>query len=279
MSGPREYDMSEATRAALKPKGFFVRNAKKFPVVELFGPTIQGEGMMAGTVSHFIRLGGCGYRCTWCDSMNAVDPVQIKANAKQMNSQQIVQALIDLTPGAPSRPWVTLSGGDPCMHDLNELVGELGKAHYQIAVETQGQFFPEWLNFCSCVTVSPKPPSSGMDKKLDIKILSSIMLSAVPWQQKCLKVVIFTDEDLEFARSLHRKFPGIPFYLSVGTARPPEDERYPHSETAFSQSGIRHNICQDFKDLAEKVCKMPDLFDVHLFPQLHVLAWSHAKGV
>ena len=43
-------------------------------VVETFGPTIQGEGPYAGRVCHFVRFGGCDYRCTWCDSMHAVDP-------------------------------------------------------------------------------------------------------------------------------------------------------------------------------------------------------------
>src|SRR5215831_3988340 len=35
-------------------------------VDEIFGPTIQGEGALAGAVSMFVRLGGCDYRCAWC---------------------------------------------------------------------------------------------------------------------------------------------------------------------------------------------------------------------
>ena len=44
------------------------------PVVEIFGPTIQGEGAEAGIPTHFVRVGGCDFRCSWCDTMYAVDP-------------------------------------------------------------------------------------------------------------------------------------------------------------------------------------------------------------
>ena len=44
----------------------------------MFGPTVQGEGPYAGRVCHFLRLGGCDYRCSWCDTPYAVDPVQVR---------------------------------------------------------------------------------------------------------------------------------------------------------------------------------------------------------
>ena len=47
-------------------------------VVEVFGPTVQGEGPYAGRVCHFLRLGGCDYRCSWCDTPYAVDPAQVR---------------------------------------------------------------------------------------------------------------------------------------------------------------------------------------------------------
>ncbi|TIU92326.1 MAG: 7-carboxy-7-deazaguanine synthase QueE, partial [Mesorhizobium sp.] len=42
-------------------------------VSEIFGPTIQGEGMLIGLPTVFVRTGGCDYRCSWCDSLHAVD--------------------------------------------------------------------------------------------------------------------------------------------------------------------------------------------------------------
>ena len=33
----------------------------KIPVLEIFGPTIQGEGMVVGQKTMFIRTAGCDY--------------------------------------------------------------------------------------------------------------------------------------------------------------------------------------------------------------------------
>src|SRR5687768_8363312 len=80
------------------------------PVIEVFGPTIQGEGAEAGVSTHFIRLGGCDYRCTWCDTMYAVDPPLVRANAERLS----VDAILARVAGLEGQPrWVTLSGGNP----------------------------------------------------------------------------------------------------------------------------------------------------------------------
>ena len=40
----------------------------KIPVMEIFGPTIQGEGAVIGQKTMFVRTAGCDYSCSWCDS-------------------------------------------------------------------------------------------------------------------------------------------------------------------------------------------------------------------
>src|SRR5215211_1387636 len=92
--------------------------AKIFPVIEIFGPTIQGEGAEAGLPCAFVRLGGCDFRCSWCDTMYAVDPAEVRANATRLNSDQIVSELRGL---GGEYEWVILSGGNPALHDLTEL--------------------------------------------------------------------------------------------------------------------------------------------------------------
>ena len=42
--------------------------ANTIPVLEIFGPTIQGEGMVVGRKTMFVRTAGCDYSCSWCDS-------------------------------------------------------------------------------------------------------------------------------------------------------------------------------------------------------------------
>lgn len=43
-------------------------SVRKIPVMEVFGPTVQGEGKVIGRKTMFVRTAGCDYHCAWCDS-------------------------------------------------------------------------------------------------------------------------------------------------------------------------------------------------------------------
>src|SRR3954447_6224 len=103
------------------------------PVVEIFGPTIQGEGAEAGIPTHFVRVGGCDFRCSWCDTMYAVDPQIVRETAETLSSQEIVTR-VEALDGRPE--WVTISGGNPALHKLDELVSGLHCAGFRVSVET-----------------------------------------------------------------------------------------------------------------------------------------------
>ncbi len=238
----------------------------KFPVMECFGPTIQGEGVLAGVRSHFVRFGGCPYRCKWCDSMHAVDPVKVRANATWGTSEEICQLLNTLR---PSR-WVTLSGGDPVIWDLNPLTKLLRhNDKYSIAVETEGAVWRDWLERCQLVTLSPKGPSSGMLDKLDHGVLGKYAHVA-SLDNLCaiaMKIVVFDIEDLMFARMMFTRYPQFKPFLSVGT---PIHQPY---------NATRLEICRFTRWLFEEALKYDDLVDVTIIPQLHVLAWGHKREV
>ncbi len=238
------------------------RDPKKFPVMELFGPTIQGEGAIAGVRSHFIRFGGCPFRCRWCDSMHAVDPARVKANARWLVPEEIVAATRSL---GPSR-WVTLTGGDPVMWDHMELIKQLGPDFF-IAVETQGSLWKDWLLHCNLITISPKGPSSGMRDKLNEEVLLYYVAAVPTVDHIAMKIVVFNDEDLQFAREMFRRFPMFKPYLSVGTP------------IGNPINYTRLEICNRTRWLYEEALKCDDLRDVTVIPQLHVLAWGNSKGV
>jgi 7-carboxy-7-deazaguanine synthase len=255
-----EYDLDD-TR--LKEEA---RRNKKLPVIELFGPTIQGEGALAGKVSHFLRLGGCTYRCSWCDSMHAVDPEQVKKNATWKTQDEILEDIKKL----PSSPWITLTGGDPCQHDLHHLVTRIPD-DIKVAVETQGVFFPPWLQYCHLVTVSPKPPSSGMTT--DMAILSAEIYRLQDWFQDgdaevVLKVVVFNDDDYEFAKWIRDSLPYTTLYLSVGTAQ----------KGSRPQDSNKLLTLERYRWLSEKALADPQMRDARILPQLHYLMWDNEKG-
>lgn len=239
----------------------------KFPVIELFGPTIQGEGALAGARSHFVRFGGCPYRCKWCDSIHAVDPKRVKANATWVTPEEIVAGLDVLSAVRPSR-WVTLSGGDPVMWDLGPLT-DLLRQKYYVAVESEGAMWRPWLEWCQLVTLSPKGPSSGMLDKLDHNVLRQYAQVASHGDlcQIVMKVVVFDIEDLMFAREMFARYPMFKPYLSVGT---PINQPY---------NATRLEICRRTCWLFEEALKYDDLVDATIIPQLHTLAWGSKKGV
>lgn len=228
---------------------------KTLPVIEIFGPTLQGEGEMIGKITHFIRLGGCDYRCTWCDSLHSVTPEQVRKNARWLLPEDIIAELKGVA------NWVTLTGGNPALHDLEVLVDELLNHGFQIAVETQGSIYRAWMTRCKVVTLSPKGPSSGMQDLLAHEVLNKYL-------DKCnvnMKIVIFNDEDLLFASRLHEVYGKAinNWYLSIGT-RPTD---------------TTNDIIERWKSIAEGVMKRwPSLREFAILPQAHVLLWGHALG-
>src|SRR3954454_1831515 len=99
-----------------------LQRTRTFPVIEIFGPTIQGEGAEAGLPTHFVRLGGCDYRCSWCDTMYAVDPRTVRETAEQLSGEGIIERVRGLA-GHPE--WVTISGGNPALHRIDALIDGL----------------------------------------------------------------------------------------------------------------------------------------------------------
>ena len=81
-------------------------------VSEIFGPTIQGEGALIGVPTVFVRLGGCDYRCSWCDSLHAVESAY-RESWTPMSAEAVMDEVARLSGGRPL--LVSLSGGNPAM--------------------------------------------------------------------------------------------------------------------------------------------------------------------
>jgi len=178
----------------------------KIAITEAFGPTMQGEGLMTGTITNFLRTGGCPLRCTWCDSMHSVDPLLIKEHGTRMEMSEIMTLLSAM----PWAPYLTLTGGDPCMHkQLGEVIPFMNGMNTRVAVETQGTLFPDWLHRCDVVTFSPKGPSSNnvVDPLpiLDWINANSVSSSRKRMFQVCIKIVIGCAEDLDYAIDFFNK--------------------------------------------------------------------------
>lgn len=236
------------------------------PVVEIFGPTIQGEGGQTGVPTLFLRLGGCDYRCTWCDTLFAVLP-KYKKEWLLKDEDWIIDQFNKLQ--APPF-WVTVSGGNPALHDLSFLLTEGRKVGYKFALETQGTKRPEWMAKLDHLTISPKPPSSEyVTPAVDVARLAS-----VTWHiPKTIKVVVADRKDYEYAKEIKvylKHFDNMSFFITPVTPVNTPDEM----SDAERVASIRDTTEQVIGWLAED-----NLMDVRVIPQLHVLLWGMKRGV
>lgn len=248
---------------------------RSFPVMEMFGPTVQGEGILTGTLSHFLRFGGCGLRCDWCDSLYSVIPKLIKEHRTMMTSHDIIQQFNKM----PWAPYMTLTGGDPCLQKhINDLIPAFNAVGTKVAVETQGQLFPEWLWNTDVITFSPKPPSSGNEVDTDDLIYWLDSAKGIYKGLICIKVVVFTDADLKYAMHVFNTIPEDwydSFYFTAGS--PTFYENKPGDARVLE-------ITDNYRYLSEQILKLASKHEfhekVHVGAQLHCLIWPETdKGV
>jgi 7-carboxy-7-deazaguanine synthase len=117
--------------------------------------SLQGEGLLTGVPSVFIRLAGCPLRCKWCDTKYALDPsagedLDIPAIIKNVSRWQCRYAVI--------------TGGEPMVNaELPSLAAALKKKGKHITIETAGlKFVPDIA--CDLMSISPKTSNSGQTR-------------------------------------------------------------------------------------------------------------------
>lgn len=267
---------------SVKPTDTTPTRERKYQVMEIFGPTIQGEGIQAGFRTGFIRFGGCDYRCEKCDSLHAVIPEMVVRNSQRMTVDEIVAKCEELFHPATC-DWITFSGGNPAMHDLASLVSILKSKGYKINVETQGSLRPEWLRAVDQITVSPKTP--GMGETFEWAKFQKFF--ATYGNPICVKVVIFSAQDLVVAEQIDswlfksgqfttEELDNVSLYLSLGNPKPPafneDNELLPSDLTA-------DELLKDYRILIEEVLQNPHLKRWAFLPQIHVLTYGNQAGV
>lgn len=242
------------------------------PVVEIFGPTVQGEGIDQGKQCHFVRFGGCDFKCDWCDTPHAVLPDQVR-KAERMSADAIYDKLTGLK-GAPT--WIVLSGGNPVLHDLSGVVEALGH-RWMLAVETQGTLYKPWVENIDRLCVSPKPPSSGMEFNLEQFERYYNLITSMAHGWGFIKVVVFDDADLYWAGDLLHQFPGAPFYLSAGNDAG-KTVGNPGRVDFRTVEHVREDLLNKSRWLVEKTVDDPMFSDVIVQSQYHVLMWGNVQG-
>lgn len=255
---------------------------------EIYGPVCQGEGALIGQQTIFVRLGGCDFRCSWCDSKYAVEAQYAKEWAKRY-VEDITREVCNLWwHGNPNNevskpqfredlPHVTLSGGNPAIHNLVPLLKAFEVRGVRAAIETQGSTEPNLavVKALDHVTLSPKPPSAQNQHRgqrmdgaqwaaSDSNLRKWIDMANFAGTPVCLKVVVFDDEDYQYLRMVHFTYPGILTFAQAGT-----------------NVGVasRDDLCDALLRLQDRILGDPDMRAVRPLAQLHAVLKGHARGI
>ena len=160
----------------------------KFHVSEVFD-SIEGEGKRTGYMSIFVRLTGCNLRCSYCDTKYA----QIMGQEDtEMTEEELVEKI-------KSYPWkkVTLTGGEPLLHNVDSLVSTLSKENYEVNIETNGAVPLLETRYNNVFyTMDWKCPSSGENGRMLYDNLRKLDRKDV------LKFVVGNKDDLDEMRKI-----------------------------------------------------------------------------
>ncbi|MCQ2090572.1 MAG: radical SAM protein [Fibrobacter sp.] len=144
--------------------------------------SIEGEGIRTGAPAVFIRLFGCNLRCSYCDSMYAVEG----NDYMEMTPKEIMEKVQPF-----NTKYITLTGGEPLIHkDVKVLLKMLDDSGFEINIETNGtQPKPKGIKHLIC-TMDWKCTSSEMQPKMKLTNMMTLRGKDV------LKFVVGSDEDL-----------------------------------------------------------------------------------
>lgn len=196
--------------------------------------SIQGEGLLTGVPSVFIRLAGCTLGCQWCDTKYAWDPDA----GVDLTIPQIIQKVNDIVPsslsfspskrsGDPRVParlsgsrgpiyksatisavksrFIVITGGEPMTNpQLARLAKALKERGKHITIETAGIAFIEGLA-CDLMSISPKTSNSGMKTTPDYSLIRKL-INHYPYQ---LKFVVDSAGDLPEIQQIVRALGSI----------------------------------------------------------------------
>jgi 7-carboxy-7-deazaguanine synthase len=112
--------------------------------------SLQGEGMLVGTPSFFIRTSGCNLRCRWCDTPYTS---WVPQGERQRVSNLVAEA------SASGVRHVVVTGGEPLLQrEIGLLTRKLRTAGLHVTVETSGTWATDFE--CDLLSASPKTANS-----------------------------------------------------------------------------------------------------------------------
>ena len=159
-------------------------------ICEIFH-SIQGEGLMMGVPTAFVRTVGCNLRCEWCDTQYSMD------GGEEMSLDAIMERIGDVK-------HVCVTGGEPMLQpEMPELLRRLVSAGKQVVLETNGSVDLSDVprDPLMLISMDIKCPSSGMTDRM---LYSNLSLLSRKDQHKSN---VREDEPFDFAQDVLKMYP------------------------------------------------------------------------
>jgi len=242
-------------------------------IAEIFH-SIQGEGLLAGVPSVFVRTSGCNLRCHWCDTPYA----SWKPEGPEMSVEQILRKVEEW-----NCSHVVLTGGEPMIApDLPALATGLKKAGKHITIETAATIPPGGIA-CDLASLSPKlsnstpPPErdAAWTKKHEFTRLQPAVIAE--WIRKYdfqIKFVVSGESDLKEIKDLLsclETFVAPPHRRVRGGEGPPAPSR----QILLMPEGIDARTLASRASWLVEVCKREGF---RYCTRLHIELFGHARG-
>lgn len=131
-------------------KGTDVAASQRLRVSEIY-ESVQGEGLLTGTPSVFVRTSGCNLRCWFCDTPFA----SWKPEGDYLRIGQIVEQTRQF-----AARHIVLTGGEPMIYkSAPQLCAALRQPNRHLTIETAGTIYRDVA--CDLMSISPKLSGSS----------------------------------------------------------------------------------------------------------------------
>jgi 7-carboxy-7-deazaguanine synthase len=216
--------------------------------------SVQGEGMLVGVPSVFVRTSGCNLRCTWCDTPYT----SWQPEGEERSLDSIIEEV-----NSYGASHVVVTGGEPMIAPgIEELTHRLTQ---HITVETAGTVDSHVR--CDLMSISPKLANSTPHTREDgrwadqherLRYQPEILRRLVQLYPYQLKFVITAPSDVKQVNAIVN---------DIGAAR---------SRVVLMAEGAEAAI------LAERGRWLADIAKQEGFrmtPRLHIDLWGNRRGV
>lgn len=225
-------------------------------IAEIFY-SIQGEGMLTGVPSVFVRTSGCNLRCGWCDTPYT----SWVPEGADMTVEQILAAV----QSHPARHAV-VTGGEPMIAPgIIELTEGIRQLRLHVTIETAGTVYQAVA--CDLMSISPKLANSTPQEREGgkwsaqherLRYQPEVLRQLMTEHEYQLKFVVESPEDMaEITKML-------------------EDIQADRNRVVLMAEGTTSEVIRERAPWLAEICKREGF---RYSPRLHIDLWGNRRGV